>query len=314
MENNEHLNLYELKKKYENDIYNFEINAKCILYTELLYKNHCENFINMEFIDLGSNIYNYNFDKKDYNKYICKLINFSFDSNMNSSVNDRINMFLFDIKIIKISNKNIFYNTNQIMQMFPELYSKIKLFCEEKIFVLDKYLDIVQQNNKIITIKQYLLDNYSDNKNKLATELYQYYYSCIDKYIEVGNHTEIKSCQEFYSNICFKYKIPEKNFELDYLQNIFQSKMLLLPNFEIVSYDYGNSIIFENQTHNLKISCLPHRYVNSYHQKYDVCMIKKNNPNDVIKIKYDVFDNDRRLDKYYENIFEFINCTISIIE
>jgi hypothetical protein len=70
-------------------------------------------------------------------------------------------------------------------------------------------------------------------------------------------------------------------------------------------------MVFENLTHSLKISHCPHRYTNSYQQKFNVCLTEKNNQNNVIKVKYDEFDRDRRLDKYYTNILEYIHGTIN---
>jgi hypothetical protein len=40
-------------------------------------------------------------------------------------------------------------------------------------------------------------------------------------------------------------------------------------------------------------------------------LTEKNNQNNVIKVKYDEFDRDRRLDKYYTNILEYIHGTIN---
>ena len=294
--NLDYFNLLKLKDHYEKNRLEFEIKVNDILYIDLLYKNYYDELTkeNIEFVSFINK-----YDKKQYDKYFCKLLNFSFDNNTK-----------YDIKITKISNKCTYYYPNQILPIFPKLYSQIKLFCEDKIFVLDEYENIKQQKEKITLIKKYWLDNFMDNKSKLATELYKYYYSNINKFIKIDDNYEIKSYKKFYDYICNKYNPIKTDFELDYLQNYFSNNMLLLSDFEI-TYDENDQMVFENLTHSLKISYCQHRYTDdSYQQKFNVCLTEKNNQNNVIKVKYDEFDKDRRLDKYYTNILEYLHGTI----
>jgi hypothetical protein len=300
-DNFDYFNLLELNNNYENNRLEFEMKVNDMLYIDLLYKNYYDEITkeNMEFVSFINK-----YDKEQYDKYFCKLLNFSFDNNA-----------IYDIKITKISNKkisnkNIHYYPNQILPIFPKLYYQIKLFCEEKIFILDEYENIKHQKEKITSIKKYLLDNFLDDKSKLATELYKYYYSNINKFIKIDDNYEIKSYKKFYDNICNKYNLVQTNFELDYLQNYFSNNMLLLSDFEI-TYDENDQMVFENLTYSLKISYYNHRYINSYQPKFNVCLTEKNNQNNVIKVKYDEFDRDRRLDKYYTNILEYIHGTIN---
>lgn len=299
LENHDYFNLLELKEQYNKNVLNFELNTNNMLYSELLCKNHYNELDkeNMEFLSPNTNTFNC--AKEHYGKYICRLFKFSFDNDNE-----------FNVEIIKILKKSIKYYPNSASPIYPELYIQIKSFCSEQIITSNEYLNIKQLKEQIISIKKYLKDNYLNNKSKLATDLYKYYYSNIDKFIEFDdNNNNIKSYKNFYITICVKNQILERNFKLDYLQYYFEYDMLLLPDFEII-YDETNGIIFENNTYELKISTYPQKYINSYQPQYNVCLTEKNNPTNIKKIGWNSFDADRKLDVYYSNIINYIIGTI----
>jgi hypothetical protein len=301
MNNSNYLDIYRLKTQYEVDIFNFEIKVNKLLYDELLSKNNnCYNDIIKENIEFISNTNQFDNYKKNYGKYVCRLLNFSYDSDKK-----------FDITISKIGHLK--HKINDIKQTFSELYLQIMEFCNNDIFILDEYKNIIQQKEEIIQIKKYISENYHSDKNKFATELYRYYYSNVDKFISIDTQKYFaKSYGKFYYFVMNKYKITDNNFKLDYLQNYFQNNMLLMPDFEVICLNTNNlnDIRFENQTHILEISPYKRMYINSYQPKFTVSLIEKNNPTNILEITYNDFDYDRELDVFYSNIIEFINGSL----
>jgi hypothetical protein len=295
MENIDYFNLPKLKEQHYKNINDFELLVKNMLYMELQNDNYFNELKEkIEFINVS--LMNTCSGQKYNGKYLCRLLNFSFDGNNN-----------FDIRITKLSNRNTIYNKYTISTIFPELDAKIKLFCKDKIFLLDEYTNIIKQKEKINNIIKYLRDNYMNNKNKLGTELYKYYYSNIDKFIKINNYQNTEYYEKFYYFISDKYKISKRDFKLDYLQHYFENNMLLLPDFEII-FDENNDILFQNSTHTLKITPLRNRRYGKFYcpQFENVCLIDKNDPLNIKKVTWNDFEKDSKLELFYINIQEYI--------
>ena len=340
------INLLKYKNKYLNDKHNFELEINKLLYEELTKKHK-----SMKFIMLQTE---HNYSNQEL--YLCK-INFTdnteTNTNMNIDMNIKLAIFITETKTetetnnqTKLNKIRKNYTTDQVKQLYPNLFLSIKSFYDEIIISLDKYNELNDLWKEIIKTKKYILENYE--KNMFATYLYQYYYSNIDKFINLSNNNSdygwvfgvnkahLTEYKNFYDNLRKKYNFSEfANFELDYLQHYFENKMLLLPdftaNYEIVdsttkstkstkstnfSSDIGSccyNMIFENAKYVLKIYHYNKRYVNSYQPCYNVILVEKTQANIVKKIGYNEFDEDRNLDYFFRNILEFIGETVNEI-
>ena len=322
MDNPNHYNLLYLSKQFDKQVDKFNTNIDKLLYVKLSetnYQNELTNEI-IQFINPTNSIYNNVYASSELkNKFKCTLtIKFDFNNEISEP----------NIKLLQFLPKKTWLN-NQVNELFPKLYTTIIQFYKQQIITLQEYDDLKKLKEQIKIIKNFLLDKYLLNPNDLATELYNYYYLNLDKFIKINcdsdyNHDpNIFQYKKFYSYLCVKYKIDQNNFELDYLQNYFTNVMYLKQNYRVVLpwmiNNYNNNgdnnggggliIQFENSESTYQIKSYPSRYVNSYQQKY-IINITGQNPN---KIRYDQFDADRNLDKYFTNIIEFICETIELV-
>lgn len=289
MKPDKYFNLLDYTKSYFKLNYKFESDIAKLIYDNLLVNNHHNGIFNesIEFV--------YSIDNFPNNKYKCKLrINFD---------NEKIPCVEFTL----FDKPKIIYKNDQIQKQFPNLYNQIILWWNKNVIDSESFIQVVRLKKEIISIKKYILENFTlDN---FPTHLYRYYYSNIHRFIKIG---ELKSYKNFYIWMCDKYNLDsdKTNFQLDYLQHYFQNNMFLMPDHEVTLPDKDDDDIiikFTNSKITLEIKLYPRRYTAYYQPKY-IVVIKETDTNNIISgPTYEEFDSDRNLDKYYENLIDYIS-------
>lgn len=297
MEQDEYFNLLEYIKTYEKNKKTFESDINEIAYTNMLVNNHNNNLISnesIEFVSKNKSIY----DKSILGKYYCVIkINFN-------------NVLIPDIKFTLFQKQKTNLENEKIQSEFPNLYNQIILWWKENVINSESFLQLVKLREQITGIKKYIVDNFT--LDILPTKLYQYYYSNIDKFINIDefvNSKDLNTYRKFYNLVHKKYNIvsTNTNFKLDYLQNYFQNNMGLEPDFEVLFPLKSDSIIkFSNSKTTLEIKLYPRRYINYYQPQFIVEITNLETNNRIINPTYDSFNSDRNLDKFYTNLIEYI--------
>lgn len=305
MEPSEYFNLLEYVKTYKINKQTFESDINKNIYTNILANNHNNNLMpneSIEFISKNKSIY----DKSISGKYFC-AIKIDFD-----------NKHILDIKFTFFQKQITNLENEKIQSEFPNLYKQIILWCKENIINSESFLQLTKLREQIIGIKKYILDNFT--LDILPTNLYQYYYSNIDKFINIDEFANLKdlvSYKKFYNLIHKKYNLDsvKTNFKLDYLQNYFQNNMYLEPDFEVLFPLKNDSIIkFSNSNTTLEIKFYPRRYIDYYQPKFTIEITNLENTDEIsnsifnhFNLDYNSFDSDRNLDVFYTNLIEYIS-------
>lgn len=297
MDSSEYFNLLEYIKIYEKNKHTFESDFNSIVYTNILANNHNSNLSpneSIEFIGKNKSIY----DKSILGKYFCVIkINFN-------------NILIPDIEFTLFQKQKIILKNDKIQTEFPCLYEQIILWWKENVINTESFLQLVKLREQIAKIKKYILDNFT--LDILPTKLYKYYYSNIDKFInidEFANPKDLDTYRKFYDLVCKKYNIDfdKTNFKLDYLQNYFQNNMGLEQNFEVLFPIQSDSIIkFSNLKTTLEIKLYPRRYIDYYQPKFTVEITNLETNNRITNPTFNSLDSDRNLDKFYTNLIEYI--------
>lgn len=288
---NEYFNLLEYVNVFEKLKNTLESDINKLLYTNLLINNHNNNKIQnecIEFIYKNDNTLN----KCMLGKYCCEL-----KINLN-------NKSIPDIRFIIFDKQNKLFENNQIQKLFPNLFNQIIFWWQKHIINLEYIKILSELRERIIEIKKYILNNFTPDD--LATNLYRYYFINIDKFINIDDSNAYKT---FYDWICIKYNLDSNNtnFKLDYLQNYFENNMYLKPDFKVSFNKDNNSIIkFFNSENILEIKLNSQIKNNFYKPKYTIEIIDLNTGNKILKPTYNQFNLDRKLEKYYTNLIEYI--------
>lgn len=302
MDSSEYFNLLEYIKTYEKNKQTIESDINDSVYTNLLVNNHNNNLTPNELIEFISKNKSTH-DKSILGKYFC-VIKINPDKKQ-----------IPDIKFTLFQKQKIILENDKIQREFPCLYEQIILWWKENVINSESFIQLVKLREQIVGIKKYIVDNFT--LDILPTKLYQYYYSNIDKFINIDefvNSKDLDSYKKFYDWMHKKYNIDSvnTNFKLDYLQNYFQNNMGLEPDFKVQFPVQIDSIIkFSNSKTTLEIKLYPRRYIDYYQPKFTVEITNLETNNKYTNPIFNSFDSDRNLDKFYTNLIEYIGDFIS---
>ena len=221
------------------------------------------------------------------------------------------------VNIHKLSKKIILTKETQ-----PELYIKVYNFIEQYLNSMSEFKKLKELHNNIKLGIKFIKDTYQGNLLNLETDLYRHFYENADKIIMLDSkYYNDKNCVvpvinfdiiQFYDWIADKYSINKQNFKLDFIQAYMKCKMCLESNYTIIT-DSESILALENENYILKIKNYRRLYVNSYQPLYEVFITNKLTEL-VTKINYKQFDEDRKLDRFYSDMLEFIFDTIELIK
>ena len=208
--------------------------------------------------------------------------------------------------------KNKIISKEMIGTISSDLYRDINSFVSNHIYTHEAWKEIVLLDSKIVQLTNTIKHNFSSegklNEAKLATKLYQYYYTHLDQFININKKTHLE--KNFYDFIRDKYQVLQPgNFNLDYLQFYWKHFMGLEQN---MVYSYPCN--FESDKTIVKINLNPARYTGTYYPMYNVEIYDKQTGEKIKTIEFDEFDSDRQLEKYYSQLFDFIQESINLIK
>ena len=206
--------------------------------------------------------------------------------------------------INNISHKNIKTN-NQ------ETFAKLDEFYKDYLKNSSIILQIIVINQKIKELSNNIKYQFDDDKNKIATELYKYYYNHLDKYIEKkSNNINCDLIKFFISK--HNLTISDYNIELDYLQYYWKINLNLMLDFNVELNDstrFGNvenNFVLKFTNEDMIVSLeQTKRYTNTYCPDYSV-KIKYLTDNKIKKSLNYGYRDERLIDTYYSGLIDFI--------
>lgn len=211
------------------------------------------------------------------------------------------------LKFSAISFMN-FIVWNKIKKYNPEIYDLFDKYYNQLILTSKTICKMKEINQKIFELIQEIKK--TCDKNKIATEIYKYYYNHLDEYIEEKPKFDDTGLIEFFINK-HNIKITNLNIGLDYLQWYWEKNLYLISDFNVelknAENDIESDIIlkFFNKDVILTIIKEPRKYTGAYYPKYKV--IKKYLSNDKIidELNFNK-GNYLLIENYYSNLIDFI--------
>jgi hypothetical protein len=236
----------------------------------------------------------------------------------------------------KDTNKYVPLIKNQCVYLFDKINEVLN-----DVYQMPIYKELINMINDVKKSKHFLLDNYKIDQttnaidtNKLANDLFQYYYDHINTFINLSNEykntntnkqSTINEYRIYYNYLMKKYNINSYDFERDYLQYYFaekmfifnDSKVILMNNDLIKTNDSEPIIMFKNNLFVVKIFMHQHKYTNYHQPKYNVIIestgsVNGTNTQTMLSKKiFNDFNNDQNLDYFYANLIDTIFCTMN---
>ena len=187
----------------------------------------------------------------------------------------------------------------------PENFVKLDEFFKSHLKNSPTISQIIMINQEIKELSNNLKEQYNNDKNKIVTELYKYYYNHLDKYVkEKPNFFNYNPIEFFIS----KHNLTSMNYnvKLDYLQWYWKIHLYLLSDFEVELGGLENNFVFKFTNKDVIMTLEQHRgYTNTYSSPYSITK-KYLTENKIFENPYYMYSDERKIDSYYRGLINFI--------